>query len=465
MRSLLSLTAAAGLSEWVLCSSQGLLDDCAGAFQQVAGLRSWQLPTPRLASSFALGRVRVTEYPVVLLARAEEAADFAPLLGELRALRRSVLLLLIGEPALDGLPVEIQRVAELDESALCRAVELAEPVVAAMSEAELEAFMAEGVPKKLRVASRQPEPRFRGSLVALSTLLRFRYHEGVILAIGQLDPSEIPSVLWFAETLRVPAVIDASSGLREVLDHLRLSRPSLLLEQSLPYHVIRLGDFSFETAEQQEIWAQVFAHGGGELFEISRTGRSPFAERSQLVVGELEQVMKALGDVQQVGDVLDILPSSRQREARLEELVHCEPEGAEAMMYNLSLYVTLAQSVTLGDAESAARWNEHAQHQFPMDRVAMATQREGFSPLAEYLALSLDDAYSFYFATQAEDAAEILGLLAQLPKAHRVLCLREPYDLEGVTCQSVHQVDDFDALNDFSEGEPASLILYLAGSR
>ncbi len=438
--------------------------DCAAALQQVAGLRSWQLPTPRLAASFALGRVRVTEYPVVLLAHAEQAADFAPLLVELQALRRSVLLLLIGEPAADCLPVEVQRVAELDESALCRAVELAEPVVAAMSEVDFEAFMAEGVPKKTRTASRLPEPRFRGSLVALSTLLRFRYHEGIILAIGQLEPSELQSVLWFAETLRVPAVVDACSGLREQLDHLRLSRPSLLLEQSLPYHVIRLGDFSFESPEQQEIWAQVFAHGGGELFEISRTGRSSFAERSQLVVGELEQVMKALGDVQQVGDVLDILPSSRQREARLEELVHCDPEGAEAMMFTLSQYVTLAQSVTLGDAECAARWNEHAQHQFPVHRVTMATQGGCFSPLAEYLALSLDEAYSFYLAVQGEDAAEMAELLAQLPKAHRVLCLREACELDAVRCQSVHQLDDLDALNDFSEGQPATLILHLATS-
>ncbi len=462
MRPLLSLTSSLGITEWIVCSSQTRDADAARQLQQVEKLRAWAIPSPAWASSFALGRLRMGA-SVAMLTEAPQLVDLLPLLRELSCQKRALLLFVVGEQvdscSLDDVPCRVLPLAELDESSLVEPLQQGEPVVSFVSEAQFSEMLEAGFPNKIRPAAPLPAAPFRGSLVELSTLLRFRYHEGIVLALGRLDPSEIQPVLWFAETLRVPTVIDACSGLREELDDIRLSHPSLLLEQKLPYHLVRIGDFSGDTPVQRELWARVAAHGQGVIFDISRAAARPLNGESHQVVGELEQVMKALGDVRQIGDVLTILPLSRQREAQLEELVHSRPEGNESLIFNLSQYATIAQSVTLGDADCLAAWNEHAQHHVPLHAVHDTTQSEGFAPLAEYLALSLDDAYSFYWARESLAGTELEALLPQLTEAHRVICVESESD--SLEAKQVSSVDDLDELNDFAEGAAGMLALRL----
>jgi 2-succinyl-5-enolpyruvyl-6-hydroxy-3-cyclohexene-1-carboxylate synthase len=70
---------------------------------------------------------------------------------------------------------------------------------------------------RVEVGDAPPAPRFRGSLVDVSQMLRFRSMEGLVLLIGALNPDEQEPVLWLAQTLRVPVLAEASSGLREEL--------------------------------------------------------------------------------------------------------------------------------------------------------------------------------------------------------------------------------------------------------
>ncbi len=441
-------------------------------------MRSWSVSSRPLAASFALGRMQAGASPLAFLISSEQLREFLPLIEVAQQQCRSLFILSVGEaPTLES-SVSIYSGEDLDESTLYTSLQAGKPLVLALSENFIEEQLEAGCPKKCPMPAELPAPAFRGSLVELSTLLRFRYHEGIILAIGALEESEREPILWFAETLRAPAVVDACSGLREELDSLRLSCPELLLEQSLTYHLVRIGDFSSLTEEKEELWKQVAAHGRGEVFDLSRTGASPLNENSKLVVGELEQVMKALGDVPQIGDVLTILPSSRQREGKLEELVLSDPTGEAAAIFNLSQYASLAQSITLGDSHSHALWDEHAQHQHPMHNVRCATAVTGLSPLGQYLGLSLDENYSCCLMSQAslkgldsQQLAELPSLMAQLPEAHRVIVLlargldeslRDKLtEAELGKLVKAYDVDDLDELNSFTEGDPATMVLEL----
>ncbi len=478
MQALLTLAASAGITEWVVCPSTPLLERCAEGLSGVKRMRSWSTSSPALAASFALGRMQAAESPIALLVASEQLAAMLPLIEVAQQQCRSLFILSVGDTASLETSARIYSGDDLDESSLYTSLQAGKPLLLTLTESFIEEQLEAGFPKKCPMPAELPAPAFRGSLVQLSSLLRFRYHEGIVLAIGALDESEREPILWFAETLRAPAVVDACSGLREELDSLRLSCPELLLEQSLTYHLVRIGDFSSLTEEKQELWKKVAAHGRGEVFDLSRTGASPLNEESKLVIGELEQVMKALGDVPQIGDVLTILPSSRQREGKLEELALSDPTGEAAAIFNLSQYASLAQSITLADSHSHALWDEHAQHQHPMHHVLRASEKTGLSPLAQYLGSSLDENYSCCLLSSAalesldtQQLGELPALLAQLPEAHRVIVLlarglddglREKLATVELDKQvKAYDVDDLDELNNFTEGDPSTMLLEL----
>ncbi len=478
MQALLTLAASAGITEWVVCSSTPLLERCAEELIGVKRMRSWSMKDPAFAASFSLGRMQAAESPIALLIASEQLCTMQSLIRMAHLQCRPLFILSVGDAPILETDISAYKGDDLDEGTLYSSLQAGKPLLLSLTDSYIEEQLDVGCPKKCPMPAELPTPAFKGSLVELSSLLRFRYHEGIVLAIGALDESEREPVLWFAETLRAPVVVDACSGLREELDSLRLSCPELLLEQSLTYHLVRVGDFSLLTEEKQELWKQVAAHGRGEVFDLSRTAASPLNEDSKLVIGELEQVMKALGDVPQIGDVLTILPSSRQREGKLEELVLSDPTGEAASIFNLSQYASLAQSITLGDSRCHALWDEHAQHQHPMHHVLRASEAEGLSTLAQYLGSSLDENYSCFLMSsaaleslEAQQIEQLPLLLAQLPDAHRVIVLLsrglDESSLVGLQAAGLAQykkaydVDDLDVLNSFTEGEPASMLLEL----
>ena len=78
------------------------------------------------------------------------------------------------------------------------------------------------------------ENKFRGSLSGLAQALRFKARHGLVLMLGGLDPTEQAPALWLANELKAPVVADATSGLREELDHLALTDADRLLKQNPP---------------------------------------------------------------------------------------------------------------------------------------------------------------------------------------------------------------------------------------
>ena len=102
-----------------------------------------------------------------------------------------------------------------------------------------------------------------------------------------------------------------------------------------------------------------------EVFSITRTGFSGLSRKSNVVEGELEQVMKALGDVPHVGDTERLLSRSRHTAARIEELLLGYPESAEAMVRAFSRFACLSEVICVGSATTTRLWNRYAQNQVP----------------------------------------------------------------------------------------------------
>ena len=184
--------------------------------------------------------------------------------------------------------------------------------------------------------------------------------EGLVLIIGALDPDEQEPVLWLAQTLRVPVLAEAASGLREELGAYLLHGGDDLLRQNPPCHVLRVGD-----VPTGPFWKALENLPQTSVYSLTRTGFSGLNRKSNVVEGELEQIMKALGDVPHVGDTERLFTRSRRIANQVEELLLGYPESAEAMVRAFSRHACLANVICVGSATTVRLWNRFAQHQVP----------------------------------------------------------------------------------------------------
>ncbi len=378
MFSLVSCTAMAGVAEWVCCP--GELN--APLYRALAGcpvIHRWSMADDRSAAFFALGRVQATGRPVIVVAGSgSSAAAMTPALINAYYHRFPLVVLTVdnaGSCGGTGAPQRVEQEALFGMYAPTVELNLPCPVSDLPNLVEA---LSEGFPLHLHVrlnAAAQtirsdfstievgeapPAPRFRGSLVAVSQMLRFRSMEGLVLLIGALNPDEQEPVLWLAQTLRVPVLAEASSGLREELAPYLLHYGDELLIQNPPRHVLRVGD-----VPTGAFWKALENLPQTEVYSITRTGFSGLSRKSNVVEGELEQIMKAMGDVPHVGDTERLLTRSRRAGNQMEEMLLGYPESAEALVRAFSHHACLADVICVGSATTMRLWNQYAQSQLP----------------------------------------------------------------------------------------------------
>ena len=289
MFSLVSCTAMAGVAEWVCCP--GELN--APLYRALAGcpvIHRWSMADDRSAAFFALGRVQATGRPVIVVAGSgSSAAAMTPALINAYYHRFPLVVLTVdnaGSCGGTGAPQRVEQEALFGMYAPTVELNLPCPVsdlpnlVDALSEGfplHLHVRLNEAAQtirsdfSTIEVGEAPPAPRFRGSLVAVSQMLRFRSMEGLVLLIGALNPDEQEPVLWLAQTLRVPVLAEASSGLREELAPYLLHYGDELLIQNPPRHVLRVGDVptgafwkALENLPQTEVWEIVLGNRSAE---------------------------------------------------------------------------------------------------------------------------------------------------------------------------------------------------------
>ncbi len=380
MRSLITCCTMAGIAEWACCPGE-LNGSLLRALADCPVIHRWTQADERSAAYFALGRIQATGRPVAVLAgTGAEATSLTPAVVEAYYQRRPLLVITLGTSAHAGGTGAPHRIEHENLFGLyAPTLELTLPC-AVSDLPDLRSTLAEGFPLHLHVrvetraghetpetsfaglevAEPPPAPAFRSSLVALSQMLRFRSMEGLVLLLGGLEPTEQEPALWLARTLRVPVLAEAASGLREELAACALHGGDRLLCQFPPRFVLRVGD-----VPTGSFWRALENMPEVEVYSLTRTGFSGLCRKSHVVEGDLEQIMKALGDVPHVGDTERLLPRSRQVAGRVDELLLAYPESDAAMVRSFSNHAGIADVICLGSGSTMALWNDYAQNQVP----------------------------------------------------------------------------------------------------
>lgn len=438
MKSLISCCATAGVAEWVCCPGE-LNIPLLTTLAQCPVVHRWSQADERTAAYFALGRIQATARPVAVVAGSGSAATaLAPAVVEAYYQRRPLIVITVEDKENaggSGAPGHIETeglfgiYAPTVEVQLPCSVSDLPDMVSTCAEGfpvHLNLRLAEdarcgGDFSGLEVADAPPAPRFRASLVALSQMLRFRAVEGLVLVLGGLDPAEQEAALWLARTLRVPVLAEAASGLREELASLLLHGADTLLTRRAPRYVLRVGD-----VPTCAFWRALEELPGTEVFSITRTGFSGLCRKSTVVEGELEQVMKALGDVPHVGDTEGLLQLSRRNAGRIEELLLAYPESEAAMVRAFSNQAGIADVLCLGSATTMRLWNNYAQTQVPTHYVRANSGTGGADgTVSAFLANSTDAEYACCLTGDLallRDCAAA-SMLPQLPPARRVVAV------------------------------------------
>ncbi|MEM9080815.1 MAG: thiamine pyrophosphate-binding protein [Verrucomicrobiota bacterium] len=199
---------------------------------------------------------------------------------------------------------------------------------------------------------------------SLAQWLREDIFRGLVVLVGGLEEGEREEVYYFCRSLGVPVLADATSGLREALEDLVLVDGDRILREAKPGKVLRLGDVPLG-----RFWRDLEELPEVEVFSVTRTGFTGLARESLILQGEIERVIKGLGEVEEVGDVLELWPKSRRRGNELVELLEAYPESEPALLRELSLFGAQGDSVFLGNSLPIREWNDFGQRELPVTLV------------------------------------------------------------------------------------------------
>ncbi len=465
MKTLIHACAQAGIAEWVAC--QGAQNpELIAALQQCPVFDFWSLDEDASAASFALGRSQNSARPVAILTSCAEARmAMLPTVQEAYHQRRP--LLIVSTEGLDGAPDEEYNIFEgyAETLSLSLPSALAELTM-------LQDMLREGFPIHLRLkgsaylngsvdeielAEPPAAPAFRGSLVALSQMLRFHAQEGLVLIMGSLELTEQEPALWLAQTLRVPVLAEASSGLREELSDMGLYMGNRILKQMPPRFVLRIGE-----VPTGDFWQELESLPQTEVFSITRSGFAGLQRESHVIEGDLEQIMKAIGDIPHLFPEEELMSQSRRYSAGVEELLLRFPESEAGLLHAFSLQACIADVIGLAGTGIRDAWNRLAQTQIPTVYVRYQNNSQ-HGLMASFLgnsigagaAYCLADVESFSNDPQAETLLSQLGtgkrIIAIMGGRDSGFSLPEMGQRWGAQYFYIHCEADFDVLEDLED--------------
>jgi 2-succinyl-5-enolpyruvyl-6-hydroxy-3-cyclohexene-1-carboxylate synthase len=359
------------VTEFVVCGgarNAALLEALARA--EACGLaRVWRHFEERCAGFFALGRTLETTLPcAVVTTSGTAAAELFPAIIEAFYQGRPLVAITADRPAAfrgTGAPQAIEQAGLFGHYAfggefaawdgkhpLHWNVELDEAL-----EFGAEAFTAAdaGTFKPLRE---------RVDVAALARWLRADAYLGLVVIIGGLEPDEREDVFHFCETLGAPVLADATSGLREALQGLVLADGDRQLKARPPGKILRLGD-----VPSGRFWRDLEELPTTSVWSVCRNGLPGLARPSHVTRGPIQQVLAALGEIEEVGDALDYLSRRARRAAMIDELLETYPDSEPGLLRTLSHYAALAGGLFLGNSMPIREWNLFAQMERPVPSV------------------------------------------------------------------------------------------------
>lgn len=361
----------AGISEFVVCAgarNAALIETLARA-EKTGEVKIWRHFEERSAGFFALGRMMETGAPCAVVTTSGTAvAELLPAVVESFYQARPLVALTADRPAAfrgTGAPQTMDQTgifgghafagfpAEWDgRGPLHWNVEFDEEFVAGDEDLTND-----------RVGKFEPV-RDRLDVADLARWLRDGLYRGLVVMIGGLEPEEREEVFHFCRSLEVPVMAEATSGLREALQALGLPDGDRVLRKNPPGKVLRLGE-----VPSGRFWRDLEELPQVSVWSVCRNGLPGLARESGVVRGQVNRVLRALGEVEAADDAMDYFQGASRSAALIDELVEAYPDSEPGLLRTLSHYVSTGSSLFLGNSMPIREWNLFSQRDKPVQSV------------------------------------------------------------------------------------------------
>ncbi|MGJ8657602.1 MAG: 2-succinyl-5-enolpyruvyl-6-hydroxy-3-cyclohexene-1-carboxylic-acid synthase [Akkermansiaceae bacterium] len=368
-RSVIGECLTKGVREFVVCSGARNIP-LISALLKCEDVVVWSHFEERAAGFYALGRMMDTREPCAVITTSGTAvAELLPAVVECHYQGRPLLVISADRPSEyrgSGAPQAIQQVGIFgDYVGGCEDVEAEAAVLFSGWNGKIPWHVnvclgedCEELDAECGALDEVGEWNPEREKINVSSLVRFfdDVWQGVVVFLGGLEPEDRADVFDFLKTLKIPVVADPTSGLRELLGDLCLADPDKVLKKAQFAKVLRIGDVPVG-----RFWRDLEKLPQVEILNISRTGFSGLARKSETITGSISRIIKGIGGVDEVGDVTDILNGNGWRVAQIDELLERFPDSEPSFVRMTSIYATMAESVYLGNSLPIREWGLFAQ--------------------------------------------------------------------------------------------------------
>lgn len=473
-----------GVREFVACGGarNALLIEAAARAEKAGLARIWRHADERSAGFFALGRCMASAEPcAVLTTSGTAAAELLPAIIEAGMQARPLVAVTADRPEHflgSGAPQTIDqrhlfgpyaaRDAETwnGEGPLHLNIALEEGFSHNAWEPAAEAL------RPFRAVSRRPD------VASLARWLRADPSAALLVLVGGLEPEDREEVYHFCMALDAPVVAEASSGLREALQDLAPRQRDRFLRQKPPAKVLRLGEVPC-----LRFWRDLESLEQVSVRSVCRNGLPGLARTRETNQGGVAQVLRALGEVEPIGDPAGLLEGAAARAARIEELLESFPDSEPALVRATSHFASLASGVFLGNSLPIREWDLFSQWMRPVPEVRANRGANGIDgQISTWLGWSAErtdawalvgdltalyDANAWFVGDRIRRDGRVLaviqnrggriferlpGMESMLPRT--VECMTNPHDADlsglarlwGIEHLAVRRADDLDAI-------------------
>jgi 2-succinyl-5-enolpyruvyl-6-hydroxy-3-cyclohexene-1-carboxylate synthase len=415
----------AGVGEFVVCGGarNAVLLEVLAKLEAAGKVKVWSHFEERSAGFFALGRSMVTGKPcAVVVTSGTAVAELLPAVVEAYYQARPLVLLTADRPEYfrgSGAPQAIEQVG----------------IFAGYAGSDWEAWDGKG-PLHVNVELEEEfvvgDENFadfrlgefavdfgRPQVAELARWLRQPTLRGLVVMIGDLELEEQEEVFHFCESLGAPVVVEASSGLREALQHLLVVDADRVLKENPPAKVLRLGG-----VPSGRFWRDLEDLLDVSVWSVCRNGMRGLGREAGVLQGALDRVLPALGEPEEMGDVGEWLEGVEGRGQRIEEALEAFPDCEAGWMRMLSVYAAMGSSVYLGNSLPIREWNLYAQWERPVRNVRVNRGANGIDgQISTWLGASAGEADAWGIFGDLTVLYDLAGLkmLGQVDVRGRVL--------------------------------------------
>ncbi|MFD2255883.1 thiamine pyrophosphate-binding protein [Luteolibacter algae] len=422
---ILEQAVKAGTEEFVVCGGarNAVLLEVLAKMENAGKVKIWSHFEERSAGFFALGRTMQTGRScAVVVTSGTAVAELLPSVVEAYYQARPLVLITADRPASyrgSGAPQAIEQVGVFSSYAAA-SWEGWDGMAPLHINVELEEeFEIGGDDFSSLEAGEFSIDYGRPRVGELARWLRERTLGGMVVMLGDLELSEQEEVFHFCEALGAPVVAEATSGLREALQHLLLVEADKILKENPPEKILRLGG-----VPSCRFWRDLEGLEKISVWSVCRNGLRGLGREANVLKGALDRVLPALGEIEKIGDRDELLDGVEGRGMRLEESLEAFPDSEPGWVRTLSVFSSIGSGVYLGNSLPLREWNAYAQWERPVRNVRANRGANGIDgQLSSWLGVSAGEENAwgiFGDLTTLYDLAA-LKLLPQVECRGRVL--------------------------------------------